>query len=152
VQAGERVRVTVPMVVYDLKGRWVEAGPDTVRVRVDSDGTLLEVPRSSVARLEIWRGRQSNLLPGALLGLLAGSVVTVAALSAAQSQCTGYVRCYGLGIFVFPPPVVGLVLGGTIGALVKCDRWERVSLDGNTSLTVAPLRDGKVGLGLSVSF
>jgi hypothetical protein len=149
VQPGERVRVTVPMVAYDLKGRWVEARPDTVRIRVDSDGALLEVPQSSVARLEVWRGRRSNFLPAAFIGLLVGGGVAVAAVT---TGCSPNVDCFGLANAVVVPPVVGLVLGGTIGALVKSDRWERVSLDGNTSLAFAPLRDGRVGLGVSVSF
>ena len=88
-----------------------------------------------------------------VVGIVAGAVFGYASFEECVSFCIGpdigleevailVATIFGLG---------GAVVGTLIGSAVKTDRWEEVPLD-RLRLQVAPQRDGRFGLGLSVRF
>ena len=58
-------------------------------------------------------------------------------------------RCALAGAVIFGAG--GALLGFIVGAMITGTRWEEVPLD-RLRLQVAPQRDGRFGLGLSVRF
>ena len=128
--------------------------------RTSSQVYALNVPRSSIIRLDVSWGQKSNGGLGTAIGLLAG--VALGGL-------------FGLAIFEEPEPCKGLLciefgpenkseafwfgamvgglLGGTLGFLASfgSDVWKEVPLD-RLRVSLGPQRDGRFGLGLSGRF
>ncbi|NIM52757.1 MAG: hypothetical protein GTO22_26515 [Gemmatimonadales bacterium] len=110
-------------------------------------------PISSVAKLEVSRGKKSNVGRGALIGGLAGAslgaIVAAGACSAdlpfgAKPSCSeGDVVAI---VALFTVPVTGI--GALIGAVTKADRWENVPLD---RIRLGPSPVAADGLALSAT-
>jgi hypothetical protein len=129
---GARVRV-----------RTVQPGKPQVGVLEESTGAELiirtsaaspvKIHRTDVARLEVSRGSRRNTLKGLLAGAVAwGAVVgLVAAFDTLDESGVG------------EPLVIGgmLAAGAGVGAMVKTERWERVSPD-RLSIGIGPAPRG----------
>ncbi len=145
VKVGARVRVTaLSLGLNNHTGRLTAVDRDALTV------DTLRIAVASVTRLDVHRGRKLSV-SGGILGFLGGAVVggAVAYVAFQDDQgaptCTNETSC---------PLVIGAVAvgGAAIGALVgRTDRWEEVPLD-QLRVSVAPQRDGRFGLGLSVRF
>ncbi len=151
IKVGVRVRITAPDVDIDkYDGTVAAVRGDTLTV-----GTV-QVPLASVTRLDVHQGRKGNVGKGAMIGTLVG-VPTGLALGVFYQQACSNTSDIGqtcLGLVPIGAVAVGLagaLVGGTIGALIKTDRWEEVPLD-RLRVSFAPQRDGRFALGLSVRF
>ena len=151
VTVGTRVRVTAPDLDIDkYDGTVAAVRGDTLTV-----GTV-QVPLASVTRLDVHKGRKGNVGKGAIIGTLVG-VPTGLALGVFYQQACSNTSDIGetcLALIPIGAVAVGLagaLVGGTIGALIKTDRWEEVPLD-QLRVSFAPQRDGRFAFGLSVRF
>ncbi len=135
---------------------------------VQSNGDTLSVPVNLVTRLDVSRGRKSF---GAGRGGIIGGVVGAA--SAAIIGAASYEEpeepqpCVLFCLFQDPEfsrtaadaavlgaafgAVVGYAIGRLLGSAIKTERWQEVPLD-RLRVSFGPQRDGRVGLGLPVSF
>jgi hypothetical protein len=130
-----------------------------VTLRMEGTATEFAVPLDSVIKLEVHRGRRARTGRGALIGSIVG-VASGAIVGVAVAK--GPSTCEDLG---WPEPcgarlaltggllfgASGALVGTVIGALIKTDRWEEVPLD-RLSVGLAPQRDGRFALAMSVSF
>ncbi len=144
VKVGDRVRVTAPDInKYDgtlqaMRGDALTV--DTLRIAV-----------ASVMRLDVYRGRKSNVGKGVLLGGIPSGIllgIYGGALCADETWCevaAGFALGFGVGF------AGGALIGGVIGAIIKSDRWEEVPLD-QLRVSFAPQRDGRFSLGFNVAF
>jgi hypothetical protein len=152
VAPGDRVRVTAP---NEVSGRFVgtvmKIGADTCVLEVEGRAEALALPLASVTSLEVSRGRKSNILKGAGIGLLIGGAVGIVAGVAACSgdgceyagATVGSLGAIGAG--------VGLLIGTSAGASSSGELWEPVPLD-QLRVTIAPHPRGGLAIRVSVAF
>ena len=124
-----------------------------------SKGDILASPQDSVTRLEVSLSRKSKAGGGALIGAAVLGIPGVIAGLMISEICIGF-GCTQqslenrLGLAVLLGAVgagTGALIGAVIGSAIRSDRWEGVPLD-RLRVQVAPQRDGRFGLGLSVRF
>ncbi len=150
VTVGDRVRVTAPTLDIDkYDGTLQVLAGDTLTI--DS----LRVAIMSVTRLDVHRGRKSNVGKGVLYGgipagLVFGGLVGVrcAFFESDYPSCNfagGFAVGFAVGF------AGGALIGAFIGAVNKSDRWESVPLD-QLRVSFVPQRDGRFAFGLSVAF
>ncbi len=136
-------------------GSFVAWKADTLVVQ--SNGDTLSVPVDLVTTLDVSRGRKSNAATGAGIGLVVGMVTGAVLGYASFEECVSFciASVDGRGETAIVGAVLlglgGIVVGAVTGAFIKTDRWEEVPLD-RLRLQVAPQRDGRFGLGLSMRF
>lgn len=151
VTVGTRVRVTAPDLDIDkYDGTVTAVRSDTLTV-----GTL-QVPLASVTRLDVHQGRKGNVGKGAIIGTLVGVPTGLALGILYQQACSDSIETGETCLALIPIGAVavglaGALVGGTIGALIKTDRWEEVPLD-QLRVSVGPQRDGRFGFGALVRF
>lgn len=170
VQPGERVRVVRGCVdgqpgasatgasacdASPLVGSLLALSPDSIALRAD-DATVV-YPSSSVTRLEVSRGQTSHWKTGALIGFPVGALIVFSALNTGDStnpcdpssnqDAAGMGFCVGVAALAGGVP--GALLGGTIGWLIRSERWEPVPL-GSVGLRMLP--DGRPGVAFSLTF
>jgi hypothetical protein len=146
-QPGQRVRVTVPSAdVSKQQATFQRVAGDTLVLSSAS------YAMADVTRLDVHAGRRSNAWGGALIGALvlgSASLVTVEVFcNSGQMTCGSENASAMAGVLGV---VGGAWLGAAIGAFVKSDRWQEVSLD-RVRVGVAPTRDGQFALGISLTF
>ena len=140
---GDRVRVTTPDIErYDGTVQAIRGDFLTV--------DTLTVPRASITRLEVHRGRKGQAHLGAAIGAVA---LGAAGVAVGIAFCEGFECPKGEGAAVGGGAgvLVGGLLGLGIGALTKSDRWEEVPLD-QLRVSFAPHRDGRLAFGFSWRF
>lgn len=132
---------------------------DTVRIMTEPTGEIVPIPVRSLGRLEVYRGKRSNTLVGAVLGAVGGGLVLGAAAAATFEEpepCSDWL-CFDFGpqdageAFTWGfagGAVLGAVVGSVVGALTKSDRWERVAL---SSLVVVPRVEPATRFGIAAS-
>lgn len=119
------------------------------RLVLESEGSTVTYPLSSVTRLEASRGSTSRWKAGALIGFLAGAGVTFAILDSGDPASTNPCdpssnqdAIGGPGTCLLIAGVVGGLPGGLLGLFVgsrlRTERWETVSL-GRVGMTLLPL-------------
>jgi len=152
IETGSRIRVTAPALGVDkLVGTSVEVDATRIRVQADDQAAAMTISLTEVTRLEVSQGRKSNALAGLGIGFLGGAAI--GGLVAMQFDEEGGDSSQGQ-YFLFGAVVGGAAfgaIGAGIGALVKTERWEEVPLD-RLRVSIVPLRDGRLALGLSVAF
>lgn len=116
--SGSRVRVWTA--ARRATGELVRLSADSVVLKPSDARPLRAWPRETVDRLEVSRGRRGHfwlgLGIGAGVGLLAGGIV-----AGASSDQLG---AGGTGAIVW---AASTVLGGTVGAMVRTERWGRAA-------------------------
>ncbi len=140
-QPGARVRVTAP----DCGLR----GQATIYQALRADTLVLvttECPMASVTRLEVSRGRNTHVEAGVYLGVPAGALATLAICRWVEPPCGDLT--VDLAFFF---GALGGLLGAIVGYAIETDRWEDVPVV-RLRVGQAPQRDGRFGLGFSVSF
>ena len=151
VGVGTRVRVTAPELGFDnYDGTVAAVGRDTLTV-----GTV-QVTLASVTRLDVHLGRKGNWGRGAKIGTLVGLPTGLALGVVFQQVCSHSSdigqTCWGLvPLGTVAVGLAGYLVGGTIGALKKTDRWSEVPLE-RLHVSLTPQGDGRFALGLSVRF
>ena len=152
IKPGAHVRVTAP-------GHSISQYTGVVTAM--ENGTLavdtLVIALLSVTWLEVSRPKSAGglgILAGFSVGAVAGSVVRPNPCDeTGPGAWDSSGDCISAGIGkMFAYGVVGAALGGPIGSLFSLgNRWVEVPLD-HFQLSVAPQSDGRLGLGMSVSF
>jgi hypothetical protein len=125
---GTRVRVLDRIGGERFTGTVLRLTPDTLGVALGGGSTLLNLPTSRLASLEVSEGRErgQSAWRGAGIGLVAGSLI-------------GAVSMRGEGTPGDVGALVGLMVGGllgagsgiVVGAITAPERWRRVSLPGS---------------------
>lgn len=170
---GQRIRITAPVRgLTQITGTFVAIRSDTLLMAsvdrlyqpavyrsVAHVPGQLEVPLSTVTRLEVSRGRSSNAGRGALIGLVGGlvvgGVINYVACNAATSPRTCFESQEGtqyifLGLWG-ASGAVGALVGALVGANVHRDRWESLPLE-QLSLHTGSLGRRPLALKLSLRF
>jgi hypothetical protein len=151
---GAKVRMTAPTLgLSERVGRVQELNGDTLVVQVNAMHRgqlrleLLDVPMSSMTKLDVTTGRRGHWREGAGIGFLAGALLGLASGDDPSNEWFAYSAGEKAlaGGFVF-----GLI-GTGVGALIKSDKWAEVPLDQVRPRLIAQ-QDGRVGLGLSLRF
>jgi hypothetical protein len=157
IRPGERVRVT--HLWGKSVGTFLAWKSDTLVFQ--SNGDTLSVPAGLVTRLDVRRGRKTNTGKGAGIGFVLGSFTGAAILLATYEECVprGAWSCigpdFGSGFAAATGALIGglggVLFGAIIGSAIKTDRWREVPLH-RLRVSLAPQRDERFGLGLSVEF
>ena len=154
-EPGTRVRVQAPGLGGRLTGTLVAWESDTLIVRVDGEGLGLIVPRDSVVRIDVEKGRRM-IAEGVLLGGLAGALLALVASPESRDEngecdlpCHAYEVSPDLGKRVTILSLVGVVVGGIAGAGSEKRTWVPVDLD---RVGVGPATGGGLALGVRISF
>jgi hypothetical protein len=122
-----------------LTGSLLDSDNETLLVRVSGRTEPVRVRRSSVERVEVFRGRQSSAGGGAIvggltLGVIGGMLFTPIGEFPGSDPDKGALKDFGAG-FAWSAPV-GALLGAVIGSALTTEVWERVPL----SVAVTPGR------------
>ena len=156
---GERVRVSTESGAIHM-GLVTALSSGALELQEDEEAKQrFSIPLASVTRFEVSRGEKSHAgtvggigslagaVTGALLGFSAGDDPPLFGsdepfLFSAWEKAT-------VGFFI--GGALGALVGGLVGATVQSERWEEVPLE-RVSVSFAPQRDGRFGLGLSARF
>lgn len=146
-EPGARVRLLADVVAPEpVVGILVALDGDTMALRLDGRDEVARVPRESLGKLEVSRGRRSRgrgARMGALVGFAIGAIAVLA--TPCDADCWDM---RGAGVAVLG--AAGAGLGATIGlAIPPGERWESVPI---TSLGVLPGRHGQVRMSVSLAF
>ena len=150
-EPGQRLRVTAPTLLPHRTEGMLESINET-ELTMDAGAAPLVIPVSDVIRIDRHSGHRRYWLHGMVVGGSIGAIIGVAKL-----QLGACLFCPGCECMSDPigEAIVGAVPGALVGALVgwiiRTDRWEEVPLD-RLRVSVAPKRDGRIVLGVSVSF
>jgi hypothetical protein len=135
---GATMRVTTgPMVEGAVVGRLVESDHDTITLDAGSARTRIRIPRASITRMEVkkGRGRGDHAVIGALIGLGVG--LGLAAIE--HSQCKGEWLCGT----EFALPLLTVPVGGLIGVAIPGNRrWVEATSPPLAARASAGLRIG----------
>jgi hypothetical protein len=145
--APRRVRKVCPK----DKGIILAIGPDTLVLQSEETGDSVVMRFGSISRLDLHSGRKSAVLKGLITGTGVGAVVgAVAGLGCQTGGSFAMNECNALETTA-RGAAVGAACGILVGLIITTDRWEEVPLD-QLRVSLAPQRDGRFGLGLSVAF
>jgi hypothetical protein len=161
---GARIRwVAVAEPARLLVGKEIALRSDTLFAEGVSDSPSYALPLSSLASLEVSRGRQSRSPRYALMGAVVGSLTVVAVVRLAL-KATSEVFTDATGLRVeqkdefnyVPAALIGAGLGATCGAVIGAVRrgpetWESVDLS-QSPVGVIFRIGGNPALGLSLRF
>jgi len=155
ITAGTRVRVTSRVHDYNRKVATVnELRGDSVVLVAGSRPVTMAL--SDLDQIQVSVGRRRTVLRGMLAGGLIGAV------GGAVIGAVTYQPCEGFCLFVPDNAaeagvltgtvlgVVGVAVGGIVGAFNTTDRWGPATAPGRISLAPAP--GGRVAVGLTRSF
>lgn len=137
--SGQRVRVRAE----GLPRGWSEAVMqgvvgDTVVVTLARDGSTRRLAATGIGEIQLWRGRRSRALQGALVGGAIGGV-SLAISCAAQDCDESRAVMFAMGAGA------GGAVGALVGAAIRSDRWQSIE----PAALVAPAPRGVV-IGLRV--
>jgi hypothetical protein len=143
---GSRVRVTAPD--YDLRqatGRVLDLTADSITIDRDGWSPNVTLPVRNVSRLEVSIGKRPGLgfVKGAGAGFVLGTLAGLAFGALQYATCEE--ELCGLWFVVAVPTGAGagLIIGGIVGIARPPDRWEEVSLAGQSG------RASRIGLSIS---
>jgi hypothetical protein len=149
--AGQRVRVNVPSAdpptrtgrLVALTGDSLILGPDSTAVAPDGGAVRgrLAVSLDSVDALGVSRGVHRNVLSGALVGGIVGTLGSFAVLCTRIHDCLGHRDTdLPLGQFftiLLASAGAGVAIGGTVGAFVRTEHWDDIPLNELDKLRMA---------------
>ena len=146
--AGTRVRVHASGATLPLTGTIAWQDRTNLAV-VRSPGDTAIVPLTALTRMDVSRGRQSNVLRGARAGALIGAGAGVLLGLVAMADDDSYFD-YGAEVVPFGA-LGGGFIGGTIGLLIgsvtTSERWTPAG----TTITVRPGSSG-MAIGATMTF
>ena len=145
---GDRVRVTAPKFSPGrIDGIVVRIDEQTLTIVSATEEARHELPRSSIATIEVARGTRSRWKGGALVGagwgVGLGLLLSNPPSSATEFSVDGGALAAGIA--------AGAAMGALVGAMRKTDRWITVP-PGAIALSIQPARGQGVNLAMTVSF
>ena len=155
-EPGSRVRVTAPEIgIENSVGTCLELSNGSMQFVPLRASSRVDIPLTSITRLDASRGRKGHAAIGFLVGGAVGAIVGVVwrpqwPLEGPEEVCTARTGCDAP-----PEPLIGAALGVLVGlpvgALIRTERWERVPLD-QLRVSLTPQRDGRLGIGFSIVY
>lgn len=145
---GARVRVTaLGGARHQLTGSILTLDEKALTI-IDQDGQAVKVPRELLTRLDVSWGRKRNVLPGLLIGAVAGGL-----MAAILPLCDSYDgTCSTRGELLTGGVIAFGGIGAAVGAIVKSDKWVEMPLGRvRVGLQPGPARRG-VGVALTLAF
>jgi hypothetical protein len=135
VTPGARVQVRLPELQYQfvgprghaIRGRVNTLTPDTLYLSVTDSLGPLPIPRRMIDRLQVSRGVPSRFNSALRSGLV--SAVGTALISVGLNELDDEPGRLSVGEAALLGGGVGLVFGGTMGAIFPAERWKRVPLE-----------------------
>jgi hypothetical protein len=123
--AGDRVRIiTSGSERKTLTGRMLAPRDSAGVLSIEVDGRDKAISATDVARMSISRGSYGHPKEGGLLGFLVGGVTGIAIVGGgSSSEWGGLERAVGFALGSF----IGLITGGTVGAVIRTEAWSDVS-------------------------
>ena len=120
---------------------------DSVRLFTGESGATLSVARSDVTEIQVSHGRSAarGAIRGAMWGAGVMGVLGAIFVAAVESDDTYTVTDSDRAVFLANSIVGGALWGAGIGAFVKSERWERISMRPRITSSSAG-----VGLGVRV--
>ena len=147
VAVGTRVRIAAATVAPDrLVATLVAFDENTMTLAVKSQRTPLVVPRDSITRLEVSRGRKGNAGKGALIGAIPWVILVVLVVHSGGLPESGVTDVRS---FAFLGVTVGT--GAAIGATIKTERWQDTPIS-RFGTRMNPLGGRRVGCSVSFAF
>lgn len=157
-EPGARIRFDAPGFGGRVIGTLEEWESDTLVVRVNGDapGLVLVVPVDSVSRLEVRRER-SMTIEGALLGVLAGTLLAAVASpdvvdengNCTTAECLAYKVSPHFNTRLTVLGIAGALLGTIVGSETRNVTWATVPLE---RLSVDATPNGGLALGVRIAF
>ena len=164
VQEGARVRLRA-ISGGTAAGILMSSPKDSVFINGTTDGAYPAVQKfalQNVATVDVSIGQHGNLVPGILIGGVAGGGMAYLlarlgrdddtprslgdALVTTVDHIAGGMAVYAGGLF-------GAILGGVIGHAQKSDTWQPIDLTATApQLTMKRMHGGRTGVGLSFAF
>ena len=152
---GARVRIKARSVSkHRLVGTVVTVGPDTLQFRSKKHAAPLAIPIASLEKLDVSTGSKGNFANGAIMGLVSGGAVGAIIGLAAGDDESGFLQFSAQDKAAMAGGLlggVGLLFGAAIGASIKSDKWESVSLE-RMRVDILPRQDGALALRASFRF
>lgn len=171
VAVGDRVRITTPhhRGRHRLVGRLAEVQQDSLVVETDDRGTRVRVPLAQAARVDVSRGRHTNIWRGMGIGMVGGAV-TGAVIGATTYHkgrgpvcspndilfCGDWTGDMGEPDRGFSPKsgtitfgLLGILAGGIGGAIIRTERWSSRPLGGTARLRATPSGDPVVHVAIA---
>ena len=158
-QPGTRIRVlSTQLGVHPVVGRLTSIDDGVLRLQTDETSPSMVLTRSSIQRLEVSLGMQSNAdhgaaagawifgVAGAVLGLFAGAMGNLDC----EAHCSSSYPILGSAVGGALGVMVGGGLGAAAGATTKSERWQTVEKR-KVQLQLAPNRRG-LSAALSIRF
>lgn len=152
---GRRVRVTAPD--HDMRGATGRVLRLTVdSLTIDRDGARPDVTLAvhAVTRIQVSTGKRHGLgfVQGAGAGFMIGTFVGIA-FGALQYYSCSKEECELWFLLTVPAGAgAGLIIGSIVGAARPPDRWEDVSLPGQSRPSGMGGHGRATGIGFSISF
>ncbi len=149
VRTGDRIRVTAQGI---KRTTGTLRAVDQRLVMLGGSGSpAIQIPRDSITKLEVSRGKRSNITAGILVGtgagLLLGAAFAVLAVDAGGSSEISNQEA--AAIFAALGGSAGLLIGTIVGASTKTERWQEIPLD-RLRVTVGPQPHGRFGVKIDV--
>jgi hypothetical protein len=150
---GTRVRVTT----REAGAERVRVGPlrtfDGQNLTLSTEGgpSHVSLPRTSITRIEVSRGRRGHAASGALLGAVLGLAVVALKDVGCGEDCTREGASTG---FILAAVGGGTLLGGGVGMAVRSERWESLpwAVGPARRASVVPLPPAPLGLRVALRF
>ncbi|MDQ3673522.1 MAG: hypothetical protein M3365_03990 [Gemmatimonadota bacterium] len=154
-ESGARVRLTTASIPARQVMRIVSATDDAIVVRSERDAETRTLARTEITAMDVSTGQRRHTLRGAGIGALAG------AAAGALAEYSTYEECEGICFFeptsrggaatagAVVGGVAGLLVGTTIGFLLKSESWQRVQP--NARIRIAPV-PGRRGVSVAYAF
>lgn len=151
-----RIRYALPTDRRAIIAEVVVHRGDSLWVRRTQSADTVVLALSTLAQLDVSRGRQGRALRGAGIGLLSGVVVGGAiGYAAGDADCSGKFVCYDKPQAAAGGAAIFGLLGAGIGALIgresRTDRWEPALLTSRGRIATWSGRRGS-GYGLRFSY
>lgn len=156
VNAGARVRVTSKAHDYNRRVATVSAVRSDSIVLLMKKGNLATVALSDIDEMQVSVGQRRTvlrgMLAGGLIGAAGGAVIGAATYEPCEGFCVLASNSAGAEAAITGTVlgVLGLVVGGVVGAINTTDRWGPSTVPG--SISVGPAPGGRVAVGLTRSF
>jgi hypothetical protein len=129
IPSGTQARIVVPAGSKDyIKLTVVGANHDSLRYRLKSDPAARTLSWQGITRMDVSRGRHSNILAGMGIGLLTGAAVGALVGSSSANGKDGFTPSAVGTLDGIMGGIVGGLAGGVIGIVVRTEKWAPVSI------------------------
>lgn len=137
INQGQRIRVTTAT-MKKTTGGLQSYNSDSLVLLIEPAGVRLAVPSRSIERIDVSQGRLASegAKRGAIWGAIIGASDVVLTLGLSNSRTSGNTGQTSRGAGAAGLFVGSIAIGAAIGAVVKAEKWDRLSV--RPTLSVAP--------------